>query len=159
MFDLLQKKARGWLGSLANTIPHTCAMCRAPCRSGICPRCREQYFGKPASRCRVCANRLTSQTPVCGACLRHPPPFDHAITATDYVPPVDQLVQSLKFSNRLGLAPSLAELLLLSIREQHPPNIALPSVLTVIPLSPPRLRDRGFNQSLEIARPLAQALQ
>ena len=41
---------------------------------------------------------------------------------------------------------------------RFPSALALPELLCPVPLGPGRLRERGFNQALEIARPLAQAL-
>jgi ComF family protein len=92
----------------------------------------------------------------CGDCLRQTPAFDATIVATDYIAPVDQLVQALKFGNRLALAPLFGRMLLAAIRRT--PEFARPALLTAVPLSAARLQGRGFNQALEIARPLAPAL-
>ena len=97
----------------------------------------------------------------CGDCLREPPAYDATVVATDYVAPLDQLVLALKFGDKLALAPvfarQLADALLrfgaIGIASTLP---ALPTLITGVPLSAMRLRDRGFNQTLEIARPLAR---
>ena len=96
----------------------------------------------------------------CGACLRDPPAFDATVTVTDYAAPVEQLVLGLKFGARLALAPLLADLLrdALIHDSRACPAMALPDLLCPVPLGPARLRERGFNQALEIARPLARAL-
>lgn len=93
----------------------------------------------------------------CGDCQALPPAFDATITAADYVPPVDQLVMALKFGGRLALAPQFADLLrdaMLGEAGAH----AMPDWLAVVPLGSQRLRQRGFNQALEVARPLARQL-
>jgi len=84
-----------------------------------------------------------------------PPSFDLTVVATRYEAPVDQLVQSLKFHANLALAPVFARQLLhgLGVTTFHPSTLLLP-----VPLSDARLADRGFNQALEIARPVARAL-
>jgi ComF family protein len=95
----------------------------------------------------------------CGDCLRTSPAFDATIVASDYVAPVDQLVLGLKFGDKLALAPLFAQLLadaLLRFRTGASLSQSLPALLTAVPLSPARLQARGFNQSLEIARPLAR---
>jgi ComF family protein len=92
----------------------------------------------------------------CGACLDEPPAFDATIAAVDYSAPLDQLVIALKFGGRLAMAPLFARL----VRDAllHTPEAPLPDVLIPVPLGGERLRQRGFNQALEIARPLSWAL-
>ena len=101
----------------------------------------------------------------CGECLREPPAYDATVVATDYAAPLDQLVLALKFGGKLALAPLFARLLadaLLHFRTAGAMSglsaglSVLPALLTAVPLSAARLRVRGFNQSLEIARPLAR---
>jgi len=79
--------------------------------------------------------------------------FDSTVVAADYAPPIDQLVLALKFGNRLELAPLFAGMLRNAIAQT-----TLPEYLTAVPLGPKRLVERGFNQALEIARPLSKAL-
>jgi ComF family protein len=93
---------------------------------------------------------------VCGECLKQPPAFDATIAAADYAPPVDQLVLALKFGNRLTLAPLFARMLRDAVLRG--PGFALPMQLTAVPLGSRRLMERGFNQALEIARPMSRAL-
>jgi ComF family protein len=92
----------------------------------------------------------------CGACLAQPPAFDATLVAADYTRPLDQLVLALKFGARLGLAPWFARMLRDSVLEH--PDFGLPNLLCPVPLGPRRLAERGFNQALEIARPLAREL-
>jgi len=93
---------------------------------------------------------------LCGVCLRSPPAFDRTLVAADYVLPVDQLVLQLKFGHRLALAPLCARLLRDTVLRQD--DIALPALLCPVPLGPRRLAERGYNQALEIARPLARSM-
>ncbi len=92
----------------------------------------------------------------CGDCLSRPPAFDATIVAADYAAPIDQLVLALKFGNRLALAPLFANMLRDALLRM--PAVALPTQLTAVPLGTRRLRERGFNQALEIAKPLSRAL-
>ncbi|MEN3292101.1 MAG: hypothetical protein V7642_1354, partial [Burkholderiales bacterium] len=93
---------------------------------------------------------------ICGDCLKQPPAFDATIAAVDYAPPLDQLVLALKFGNRLALAPLFARMLRDAVLRS--PGFALPMQLTAAPLGAQRLMERGFNQALEIAKPLSRAL-
>ena len=47
--------------------------------------------------CIRCAQPLPTADPVCGACLRRPPPLDQVIAAFDYGFPVDRLLPRFKF--------------------------------------------------------------
>jgi ComF family protein len=90
----------------------------------------------------------------CGACQKRPPAFARAIALYRYAPPVDHFIRALKFRRQLGLAHLLGEQMaqrLLS--ETQRPDLILP-----VPLHRARLRERGYNQALEIARPVAHAL-
>jgi ComF family protein len=82
---------------------------------------------------------------VCGACLTDPPAFNSTHAAFSYSFPVDVLIQALKYQGNLALAPILAGELL------HKAD-GLPDCVIPVPLSTKRLRERGFNQALEIAR-------
>jgi ComF family protein len=100
--------------------------------------------------------RRDDEVVVCGACLADPPPFDATIAAVDYAAPLDQLVLQLKFGARLALAPWFARVLRDAVLAR--PGLDLPELLCPVPLGHERLVERGFNQALEIARPLAGAL-
>lgn len=140
---------------LPNLIPVPCALCGCRCDDGICPACRTQFYSRPVHRCRQCALPLPSGEPgktLCGACLRHPPSFDATVVAADYIPPTDQLVLGLKFGSQLAFAALFGQMLHAAV-QRNP--IELPQVLAAVPLGPKRLTERGFNQALEIAKPLA----
>lgn len=142
---------------LAALLPAACALCGARADASLCAPCRQQFFGLQARRCAVCANPLADAGATrCGRCLARPPVFDATVAAADYAAPLDQLVLQLKFGGRLALAPLFAHLLRDAVLER--PGFALPTVLCPVPLGPGRLAERGFNQALEIARPLARAL-
>lgn len=144
---------------LPDVLPSSCALCGFSCNESVCPACKAQYFQHHPCRCLQCGVALsdTTQTmPRCGDCLRQQHKFDATVVATDYIAPIDQLVHALKFGHRLALAPLFCRMLLDAIALR--PEYAMPTLLTVVPLSAARLQTRGFNQALEIAKPLAQAL-
>ncbi|MBS1170365.1 MAG: ComF family protein [Burkholderiaceae bacterium] len=140
----------------ARLLPSACALCGAAAADGLCGGCEAQFFRRRPTRCARCANLLPHQGggAVCGACLKAPPAFDATWVAADYVPPVDQLVLALKFGHSLALAPLLARQLHMML----PPSVDLPQMLLPVPLALGRLAERGFNQSLEIARHLSRLL-
>ncbi|WP_141838589.1 ComF family protein [Herbaspirillum sp. SJZ107] len=160
-------------------LPSTCALCGDGCDGVVCPPCCAQFAPPRGPCCARCANPLPvsppprkrepvasvqgqdvenslATEPVCGSCLADPPAFDATVAAVDYAAPLDQLVLQLKFGARLPLAPWFAERLRDAVLAR--PAMALPDVLCPVPLGRRRLVERGFNQALEIARPLAASL-
>lgn len=130
----------------------TCLLCRGPAeRELLCGACDADLPWLEKALCPRCA--LPSPAgEVCGRCLAAPPHFDATIAALQYAFPVDVLVQSLKFRGELALARLLGRLLAERLRSAPAVQYVLP-----VPLASGRLRERGYNQSLEIARIVAQA--
>jgi ComF family protein len=106
----------------------------------------------PRERCDTCAAPLAGGG-TCGACLKRPPAFDSIIPAWPYLRPVDALILALKFSGRLAAAAPMTRALSGSVDGTEAPDLIVP-----LPLSMQRLAERGFNQALEIARPLAEEI-
>jgi ComF family protein len=159
MLSLLHHWSRHLLARLPAAMPSTCALCGIADQEAICSGCHHQFFDRPIHRCMQCATPLadTSAT-ICGECLKQPPAFDATIVAADYAPPIDQLVLALKFGSRLALAPLFARMLRDAILQARTQNAILPTCITAVPLGSQRLVDRGFNQALEIAKPLSRSL-
>jgi ComF family protein len=135
-------------------LPGLCGICHAWDRGRLCGECVAR-FAPVRPRCTRCAILLPSGQPLCGACLREPPPYERAIAAVDYAAPWDGLIGRFKFHAGLDLTTALAALLLQAVRRD---GGSLPDVLLPAPLSVQRLRDRGYNQSWEIGRRLAGSL-
>jgi ComF family protein len=138
-------------------LPSSCALCGAACDGAVCRPCNAQFVAR-APRCPRCANPSGAFDAgrECAACLKERPAFDATLAGADYRAPLDQLVLQLKFGGKLALAPWFAEVLRDAVLEQ--PGFLLPQVLCPVPLGPQRLVERGFNQALEMARPLSRHL-
>jgi ComF family protein len=144
---------------LAALLPSPCVLCGAHGRQALCPPCRAQFFGGAPCRCPVCADPLPASSSsglVCGRCLAQRPPYDATIVAAPYDMPLDRLVLELKFAGQLAHARLFAGLLADAVRAT--PGFVAPAVLCPVPLGLERLAGRGFNQALEIARPLGRLL-
>jgi ComF family protein len=157
-------------------LPSSCALCGGGCDGVVCTPCRDHFCLPVTNRCARCANPFpdTETRPApdepssprrrgskfldstCPTCQAYPPAYDATIFAVDYAPPLDQLVLQLKFSARLPLAPWFAEMLRDAVLAKT--GLPLPDLLCPVPLGPSRLVERGYNQALEIARPLARLL-
>ena len=104
--------------------------------------------------CRRCALPL-AQAGVCGHCLKSPPPFEQTFSLFRYAHPVDHLIQQLKFNRRLVNARLLAVLMAEALRQQEQ---RLPDLIVPVPLHRRRLQTRGYNQAVELARPISKQL-
>lgn len=143
-----------WLNKLRSRLfPAQCRLCLAPgCGDlELCPACHADLPWLTHA-CRRCALALPAQgnSRLCPACLSHPPPLDRCQALFSYQPPVDQWIHALKFNRDLATARLLGQLLAAQ------PLAGIPAAASVlpVPLHPGRLRQRGYNQALEIARPL-----
>ena len=143
-----------WLNKLLfRLFPAQCRLCLAPvCGDlGLCPACRADLPWLTHS-CLRCALPLPThtRTRLCSACLLHPPALDRCHALFGYQPPVDQWIHALKFNRDLAAGRLLGQLL---AAQPHTRDGSAASLLPV-PLHPRRLRQRGYNQALEITRPL-----
>lgn len=148
-----------WLNRLQKALlPPLCLLCgdTGIDNRDLCTGCAND-LPRNVSTCPICALPLAIRSPgPCGHCLTHPPNFDRVVAPFLYRPPIDYLILGLKFNHWLSHARLLGTLLAdtLAARDTNPPNYIIP-----VPLHPHRLRERGFNQALELARPVAHRLQ
>jgi len=147
-----------WLANIQDwLLPRLCPACGNPTGPGreLCPGC-EQTLPVLRHACPRCAipHEHTDARGECGACQKHPPAFTRAIALYHYAPPVDHFIRELKFHQRLGLARLLGE----HLAQRLAAEMTRPDLIIPIPLHGARLRERGYNQALEIARPVARAL-
>ena len=128
-----------------------CFLCHAASRNGIlCAACDSglPYLTEP--HCPICA-LPTARGDICGRCLQNTPEFDHTLAVFSYEFPLDKLVHAVKFAAYLILIENLAVKMTQHI--EHQPDCIIP-----MPLHPARLRQRGFNQSLELARQIGKRM-
>lgn len=144
--------AKKWLWS------ENCLLCHAQTPAGrdLCEAC-DRSLPRMQAACPRCGAPGTAvgTEAVCGECQKHPPAYGSTRALFHYAPPVDRLIQHLKYHGRLELSRVLGGYLgqhLLTL------NDPLPDVVVPVPLHVTRLRERGYNQSLEIARFVARQL-
>ena len=177
----------GRLARLAHGLwPARCLVCGERGAGGrdLCRHCQRALPWNHCA-CPRCALPLAVPAAACGRCLKRPPPLDAVRAAFVYGTPLDRLLPRLKFHDDLAAGRLLAALMLddpqrppmASPPEQPPrpraapldadasrtaasPGDACPTstVLLAVPLSRARLRQRGYDQARELARPLARAL-
>jgi ComF family protein len=127
----------------------SCYLCRGAAHGILCESCDADLPRLGSAHCPRCALASPAGA-ICGRCLTQPPAYDATSAALAYAFPADVLVQALKFRGELALAPVLGDLLARCTSEAA-------DCIVPVPLSAERLRSRGYNQALEIARHVARA--
>ena len=133
-----------------------CVLCASCIESNIannhavCKPCLNDLPWHPKTSCPQCG--LASSGMVCGSCLNSPPDFDATISVFLYAYPIDAMMQRYKYGSLLNLGDAFGELLAEKI---HIENIDL---IIPMPMHRQRLKERGFNQALEIAKVLDKLL-
>ncbi len=138
--------------------PSRCIFCQQTVGSGleVCPDC---YQALPHNEtcCVRCALPLAEDIDsavLCGRCIKKLPAFDYAHSLFRYENEIITLVHQLKFSEKIRFSRSIGEMLLQHFLEtDEKPDCLLP-----VALHKSRMRQRGFNQSIEISRVLAKKL-
>lgn len=112
--------------------------------------------------CLQCAIPLPASNNLelrCPACLQNPPPFERAFALFHYQHPISAIITQLKFYHQLLYAKLFGLLLAKYLQHAYEKDSSYPSIVIPMPLHKKRLRERGFNQALEIARPFSKNLQ
>ena len=142
-------------------LPERCLLCGSTCcdtHQALCTPCLADLPQLKAG-CSHCLAPLTGHIPsqkiLCGRCIKSPPAFDQVISSYPYARPISDFILRGKFNQDLASLKLIGELMATSLSAN---NHLPPSLLTPVPLHPSRYRERGFNQSAEIARTLAKLL-
>tara|TARA_R100001039_G_C1853818_1_gene115325 strand:+ start:6734 stop:7540 length:807 start_codon:yes stop_codon:yes gene_type:complete len=148
-----------------------CLACLAvPARHrGFCAACEEELPWQPpgCERCGVAltgvwpddlsTTRFRPPAPLCSRCLHQAPVFDQCRCTFAYEPPVSDMIRRFKdnagFAEYRALSNCFTEHFL-SFHDDH--RVPLPDLLVPVPLHASRLRARGFNQALLLARRLSR---
>ncbi|HEY0660988.1 MAG TPA: double zinc ribbon domain-containing protein [Lysobacter sp.] len=164
--DEARSRLRFWLRLDAARLlwPSRCLACDAPGLDSLdlCAACAAAL---PWNRCACprCAIPLPAPAPACGACLQRDAalarrgrarPLTEVHAACVYAAPIDRLLPRFKFHHDLAAGRLLAQLMAETCALLPRPDALLP-----LPLHRARLRRRGYDQALELAKPLARVLE
>ena len=150
------KRNNALIARLLNPLyPSLCPMCGTSSDvfnlSPICSSCWSEIKRYRGPACRVCALPVVSEhSNVCGQCLKKTPPFSKVIAYGLYEDVMlAEAINQLKFHGIKRISKKLGRLLLL---------LELPETdgIVPVPITAKSLRERGFNQSLLIARVIAK---
>ncbi len=155
--------SKSWRIVSQRLFPCVCKLCNQTSRELVCNQCQVKLY-LPKNVCRRCgesmvARRILTQDSInlCGACIHQPPAYSQTIFAFTYEGKAARLVQQFKFREDLALCHFLAERVSDQVLAQSN-NLERPDALIPIPLHLERLKQRGFNQSLELAKYIGKQL-
>jgi competence protein ComFC len=121
--------------------------------SPICVSCWSKIKIYTGPSCSICAMPFSSEySMVCGQCLKKKPPFSKVTNYGLYEGVLAEAINQLKFHGVKRLSKPLGRLLL---------SLGLPKIdgIVPVPLNVKRLSERGFNQSLLLARVVSKAIK
>jgi ComF family protein len=142
-------------------MPLPCLFCLKANGHKIYAICAACYHDLPflGHHCHRCAQALLySKEVICGQCLAKSPPFANSHAVFSYEFPIIALIKRLKYQQQLPIAKALGYLMANQIQQQWYKHKTLPQLVLPVPLHPKRMQERGFNQSLEIAKAIAHLL-
>jgi len=127
----------------------------------LCPDCAHALRPRSGGHCPRCGLLFAQESmPVtpCSACLADPPPWNTLTFCGAYEGTLRHSILRFKFHGALELGPVFGSLLAGRVAARLGSAPCPPQVIIPVPLHPARLAERGYNQTLELARPMAKAL-
>lgn len=130
-----------------------CLTCGAAETIGLCDNCAERL---PAigSHCPTCANGVADDNYPCGACLQRPPPFARLLVRWQFTEAVRGIILRSKYQTDRRALRVLEDEACRLLRAQ-PVHV---DAVIAMPITPQRLRQRGYNQSHYPAQAAARQL-
>ena len=140
-----------FFGRISAAIPSQCEFCHAWPSQPICAACITR-FARSQPRCQTCAVKVMNGVLRCGACIANPMSLNACLAAVSYEYPWAGLVSQFKFHDRPASATQMAQVMRANTVMQ--PALDAADWVIPMPLSATRLRARGYNQALVLARAL-----
>ena len=153
------KMVNNWRNIIQDCLlPPICILCGKPGFQSrdLCEPCSDT-FPRNNNCCPCCGEPFATIDPLsphCGRCLKQQFIFDETYAPFIYQGAIRHLIQALKFNSHHENARLLGTLLADFLRD----NVEIPDCILPVPLHKDRYRERGFNQSIEIARVVASRL-
>lgn len=138
-------------------LPQNCFLCGHLSDLVLCECCL-QSLPYLQHHCQRCGKELSTKDNICGACLVKLPLYKQVRAIFKYEYPVDKLIHAAKFEKNLAILDYLGKEMSKQLSIQLSTKCDLPDVLIPVPLHPQRLRERGYNQSVELARIIAKQM-
>lgn len=136
-----------------------CALCLVPfvphSPAPFCAACLADLLRSPKGRCPRCGLSMPAEGVfTCGRCLQDPPPWEQFVGVGPYEQQLRELLIRAKFHADTAALHGLGVLMALAVQQE----LSGIEVIVPMPLHPARLRERGFNQCVELSRPISRVL-
>ena len=136
-------------------VAQPCWHCNLVSENGLalCQACLIK-LESPSDSCHRCGQPLLANADVCGHCLNLPAPQAHTLSAFTYTGVIKQIIQRIKYSPHPGLARTLSH----AVCQQIDSLLTESTVTAVVPIPShrQRLRERGFNLPVLLAKAIAK---
>lgn len=161
MLRFINNSVQSVVNGLADVVfPPQCIACGTILRarkSSFCPACFSQiaFIRSPlCSRCGQPFSEPGEDDHICGACLLAAPAFSVARALGQYERVLMDVIHRFKYGGKTSLGERLGEFM----ADYTYPSLAIAdySLIMPVPLHPQRLRQRGFNQAMILAREISR---
>jgi ComF family protein len=162
--NIVKSFIRPVIKSVINIIPQHCLFCleKTHTTMALCASCIA-HLEMNAHCCQRCAlpleESIEQSVLLCGNCLSHDYFYDKVYSPFVYSEEISYLIKKLKYQQKIHYAHILATLFIEKTPLLKSGGQNLPDMLIPIPMHSKRLKQRGFNQALEISRILATHYQ
>jgi ComF family protein len=126
--------------------PQSCFLCGGISTKVVCTACLADLPFSDTT-CQHCGKPSEEDVKECDQCRLAPPPYTHTQSVFSYAYPINTLIPAAKFHQNLAVLNLLGHLMAQRLTIEPRPDILVP-----VPLHRKRLRERGYNQSLELAK-------
>ncbi|MCK5696762.1 MAG: ComF family protein [Gammaproteobacteria bacterium] len=141
--------------NISNIIPRHCLFCLQKTQNSLdlCDACIDDLSLNNYC-CQRCALPLEpdlgSMIPICGNCLSHHYYYNQVVSPFGYTEDMAYLIKQLKYHQKIHYADLLATLFIVQTQKMN--TFQLPQIIIPVPMHHQRLKQRGYNQALELAR-------
>lgn len=152
-----------WRGIVNLLFPAHCALCGAPLPPSrpicLCGPCWEALPSVRQPYCPRCGREIAGGTLVpfdtpCGECRMEEPRYGICRAAGRYEGSLRECVHLMKFRDRRELSAAMGLFMAEWLAREIPGSVY--DALVPVPIAPERMRERGFNQALDLARALGR---
>lgn len=154
-----------WHGLVDLLLPPACAACGDAAEDLLCARCAARLPRIPGGRCALCQEReaaAAERWPRCLGCARRRGPLQACVAGCWFEGEAARWIRAFKYPGRQrGLAAEprarLHALALETLARASGADPHAVAAVVPVPLHPRKLRARGFNPALTLARQIARA--
>lgn len=125
----------------------------------VCKECVSKLPYIKGNKCKICLAPIggegVNKDPICGECIKNPPYFKKVISTFWYEDSIKDIMHDIKFHQKYFYVSKIFSLIKTNVTNYFS-NLGKIDFIVPIPLSKKRKIERGYNQSLLIAKELSK---